>query len=240
MIQKYYGYVYIWYDTKYKKFIVGSHHGSVEDRYKTSTGGVHVRNIFKYRPSTMKFKVLEYNFEVDSYRYTQLLEQKWLDKRPNIKGNERYYNLTNQAGGGFDREIQLERIKNGTHHFLGGQIQLKSSERRVRDGSHNFMQQSHKNRVRSIALQKVYNKTHHFCESNFNKKPFELQCSDGRMWTFKSKVDCVAFGFTASVIDKLRKGGSFMYIKGSRQSTKIKFKQGDVLYYKPLPIQYLD
>jgi hypothetical protein len=30
----YYGYVYLWFDTKHKKFIIGSHHGSVNDNYK--------------------------------------------------------------------------------------------------------------------------------------------------------------------------------------------------------------
>jgi len=228
---KYYGYVYLWYDTKYKKYIIGSHHGTVGDRYKTSTGGIHVRNIFKHRPSTMKFRVLEYNSIIDRYKFTQQLEQKWLNKRPDIKNNKKYYNVSNQAGGGFDRYIQLERIKNKTHHFLGGYIQRKSNLNRVNQGIHNFQTVEHKNTVRLIAQQKVKDKTHHFCTSWFNNIPFKLICSDGREWKFKSKVAAVNYGFTASIIDKLKIKGHFAYIKGSMSKTKIKFNAGDILNY---------
>ncbi|AUS03047.1 hypothetical protein NVP2275O_466 [Vibrio phage 2.275.O._10N.286.54.E11] len=34
----YYGFVYLWFDAKRRKFCVGSHHGSTQDGYITSTG----------------------------------------------------------------------------------------------------------------------------------------------------------------------------------------------------------
>ena len=221
---------YIWYDTKYRKFIIGSHHGKIEDRYTTSTGGIHVRNIFKSRPQTMKFRVLEYNKDIDDVRATQKLEQKWLNMRPDIKNNLRYYNMTNQAGGGFDREIQLNRIRNGTHHFLGGAIQRESNKRRVKEKRHNFTSEH----AKKCAIARVTSNTHHFLQSNFNKKPFRLKCSDGRIWQFDSKVDAVCSGFTASIIDKLRALGTFTYLKGTTCKKQIKFKPGDVLYYTAL------
>ena len=234
MAHEYYGYVYIWYDTKYKKYIIGSHHGTVDDRYKTSTGGIHVRNIFKHRPGTMRFKVLEYNYKENTYKFTQQLEQKWLDKRPNIKTNKKYYNMTNQAGGGFDSIIQLERIKNKTHHFLGGVIQRKSNLERVKRGLHNFQTIEHKNKVKFIAQQKVKDGTHHFCTSSFNNIPFKIICSDGRIWEFKSKVAAVRYGFTAGIIDKLKVFKQFTYSRGSIQKTKIKFNAGDTLDYQQI------
>jgi hypothetical protein len=226
----YFGYVYIWYDNKHRKFIIGSHHGTIEDRYTTSTGGIHVRNIFKSRPQTMKFRVLEYNRDTDDVKITQKLEQKWLNMRPDIKNNPRYYNMTNQAGGGFDREIQLNRIKNGTHHFLGGKIQQESNKRRVEEGRHNFTSEH----AKKCAIARIANNTHHFLQSNFNKKSFKLKCSDGRSWQFDSKVDAVCSGFTASVIDRLRTVGYFTYIKGTIRKKQIKFEPGDTLYYTAL------
>lgn len=223
----YYGYVYIWYDTKYKKYIIGSHHGIVEDNYKTSTGGIHVRNIFKYRPHTMKFRVLEYNYIEDSYKFTQLMEQKWLNKRPNIKFNEKYYNMSNQAGGGFDRIIQLERIENKTHHFLGGEIQKQSNIKRVEAGTHNFQSAEHKRKVSIIAKQRCKDGIHHFAKSEFNKIPIFLKCSDGREWNFTSKVEAVEYGFKPGVIDKVKKYKVFRFVKGSKG--RVSFKSGDIL-----------
>ena len=91
--------MYLWYDTKYKKFIIGSHHGSTEDGYTTSTGGKHVRNIFKVRPDTVKRKILAYNSTQD-IKETKRLEQSYLNKRPNILENPKYYNMNQNAAGG--------------------------------------------------------------------------------------------------------------------------------------------
>jgi hypothetical protein len=226
----YYGYVYIWLDTKYRKYIIGSHHGSLNDNYKTSTGGIHVRNIFKYRPHTMKFRVLEYNTVKDDRQYTLMLEQKWLNKRPNIKENPKYYNKTNMAGGGFDREIQIKRVKNGTHHFLGGKIQRELNLRRVKEGKHNFTSKF----ARKNALKRIQTGNHHFLKSDFNKRPFELKCTDGRKWKYASKVDAVKDGFTASVIDRLKIQKIFTYQKNTNKKKKIQFRPGDTLYFTDL------
>ena len=226
----YFGYVYIWYDTKYKKFIIGSHHGSLEDGYKTSTGGIHVRNIFKHRPETMKFRVLEYNVIENNRLYTLQLEQKWLDKRPNIKKNPKYYNKTNMAGGGFDKEIQIERIKNGTHHFLGGKIQRELNLRRVKEGKHNFTSKF----AKKNALKRIQEGNHHFLKSEFNKRPFKLKCSDGREWGYGSKVDAVKDGFTASIIDVLKIKTQFTYQKNTNKKKKLQFRPGDTLYFTDL------
>ena len=56
----YFGFVYIWHDIKHSKYLIGSHLGSVDDGYTTSTGGEHVKRVFKKRPETMKRRILEY------------------------------------------------------------------------------------------------------------------------------------------------------------------------------------
>ena len=224
-----YGYVYIWYDTKYKKYIIGSHHGDVNDSYSTSTGGIHVRNIFKHRPETMRFRVLQYNNVKDDYKYTQELEQRWLNMRSNIANNSRYYNKTNQAGGGFDRDIQLNRVKNGTHHFLDGKIQRQSNLKRVEEGTHNFLSQEHKDKVSEIAKKRCKDGTHHFAKSDFNKIPIHLKCSDGREWRFASKVDAVRDGFKPGVIDKVKKYKEYKFVRGS-YGGDVSFKKDDILH----------
>ena len=235
-MKEYYGYVYIWFDTKYKKFIIGSHHGKVEDKYKTSTGGIHVRNIFKYRPQTMRFRVLQYNKESDNFLFTQQLEQKWLNMRRDIKNNSRYYNMTNFAGGGFDRDIQLQRVANNTHHFLGGDIQRESNHRRIQNGTHNFLQQEHVEKIKLLSKQRCLDGTHHFLNSDFNKIPFILKCSDGREWHFSSKVEAVNFGIKAGVIDKVKKFKEYKFIRGSKDSNKkVLFKPNDIIYYFCVP-----
>jgi|LakMenEpi03Aug12_release.lakeMendotaPanAssembly.Ray.scaffolds.fasta_scaffold557683_1 hypothetical protein len=281
----YFGYVYLWYDTVRKKFIIGSHHGNVNDRYKTTTGGRHVKNIFKKRPNTMKFKVLQYNQEIDCSKHTKKLEQKWLDLRPNIKNNSKYYNIR-QSASGFNSDesskIQKDRVKRGIHHFLGGEIQKKL----VKENKHHFQSEQHKIRAREQnkrlaaigchpvqimvkngthhflggkiqretnlkrvkegkhiftskfarknALKRIQAGNHHFLKSDFNKRPFLLKCSDGREWKYASKVDAVKDGFTAGVIDKLKKQKIFTYQKNTNTKKKIQFKPGDTLYFTDL------
>jgi len=227
-MKQYFGYVYIWFDTIRKKFLIGSHHGLLTDGYTTSTGGIHVRNIFKSRTHTMKFKVLEYNTEKDDVSYTQALEQKWLDKRPNIACNARYYNKTNKAGGGFDREIQIKRVNAGTHHFLGGKIQRESNYKRLKNGTHNFLDRK---KAQKNAALRVKNKSHHFLKSDFNKKPFKLEINGTPIKEYCSKVDAVKDGYPAHLIDKLRKFKKYTIIRGNYLNTKIKYKKGDTFTY---------
>jgi len=155
----YYGYVYIWYDTKNKKYLIGSHHGACNMKYKTSTGGKYVKNIFKSRPHTMKYKILDINNIEDDYRVTRKLEQKWLNLRPNICNNKRYYNISQNAYGIDSMRssaIQRQRVKNGTHAFLYGTVQKKL----LKQGRHYFQSSRHKQKIslqnRMLAQQNLH------------------------------------------------------------------------------------
>lgn len=107
------------------------------------------------------------------------------------------------------RQSNLRRVNNGTHNFTSEQAKYHTAKR-IKDGSH------------------------HFLNSNFNKKAFLLSCSDGRHWQFGSKVDAVKSGFTASLIDTLRKHGVFTFKKGTLKKTTVCFKAGVRLTYVPL------
>jgi hypothetical protein len=92
----YFGYVYMWCDTKRNKFYIGSHKGSIFDKYKS--GSKWLNDTIKKRPDTMKMRVLEYYFGNDREDLYKI-EDKWL-KFYDVENNDNYYNFKNQARGG--------------------------------------------------------------------------------------------------------------------------------------------
>lgn len=210
----YYGFVYIWYDTKNKKYLIGSHHGKVEDSYTTSTGGKYVKNIFKSRPHTMKRKILEFNIDIDDWKYTQQLEQKWLNFRPNISNNKRYYNQKQFATGGIDKSIPRTKSKAWCEKHSTRQKKL------VQEGKHNFTS----DHAVVCANKRINEGTHHFLKSDFNKKPLIIYKNSVLIDKFESKVEAVRAGYPAHVIDKIRKFGFYITEKDSKKSNS---KKGD-------------
>lgn len=223
----YFGFVYIWQDLKYNKFIIGSHYGSLEDGYTTSTGGFHVKRIFNIRPETMKRKVLQY-CTVDNPEIVLKLEQKWLNLRPNIAENSRYYNLKQYAKGGIDPSVK--RVK--PDYWVMGHRERQ--RRLAAKGEHNFTS-AH---AKQLSQKRIEEGTHHFLNSDFNKKPFEVYLNGEYLATFESKVQAIEQGMKAGVIDKLRREGVYEVKRGSyaKYSTNklFTFKKGDILQYKSI------
>jgi hypothetical protein len=92
-----FGFIYLWYDTKRKKYYLGSHMGNLNDGYVGSNR--RLQSAYKSRPDSFKRRILE---SYDNITPKELLkrEQFWLDK---IKPEEltiRYYNEKNVAAGG--------------------------------------------------------------------------------------------------------------------------------------------
>jgi hypothetical protein len=84
-----YGFVYLWFDRKHKRYYVGCHWGAVGDGYVCSSPWM--RQAYKHRPTDFKRKILKTNIDnrVDMF----LEEQRFFDM---IKPEEikiRYYNL---------------------------------------------------------------------------------------------------------------------------------------------------
>ena len=96
--QDYFGYVYKWTNTVNGKKYIGSHYGAVEDYYTGS--GKDFMLAYKENPDVFAMEVLEYVC-VDDKKYLLATEKKWLDSVPNIKDHPDYYNLNNDAAGGF-------------------------------------------------------------------------------------------------------------------------------------------
>jgi hypothetical protein len=90
-----YGFVYIWYDRKHKKYYIGSHWGSVDDGYICSS--TWMRNAYKYRKEDFKRKIIARVFSSKSdllkkeYEFLSLIKEEELGKK--------YYNMSNHLNG---------------------------------------------------------------------------------------------------------------------------------------------
>lgn len=94
MTDEKYGFVYLWYDKKYKRFYVGSHWGNVYDGYICSS--TWMRKSFRKRPNDFKRRIVKRDIKSRDLLYEE--EQRWLNmvKKTEIKPtnpNPRYYNL---------------------------------------------------------------------------------------------------------------------------------------------------
>lgn len=124
----YFGYVYEWTNIVNGKKYIGSHYGSVEDSYIGS--GKEFKKEYLKSPDTFIMKVLEYII-VDDKKLVLEKEKNWLDSVPNIKDDPMYYNLNNDAAGGFGYITHEHVIKRAAtlkkKHFEKG---LSDNEKR--------------------------------------------------------------------------------------------------------------
>jgi hypothetical protein len=90
-----YGFVYIWFDKKRKRFYIGSHWGSEEDGYICSSNWM--RDAHKKRPEDFKRRVVA---RVSTTRNDLLIEEhRWLQMIDPEELGKKFYNLTNHLNG---------------------------------------------------------------------------------------------------------------------------------------------
>ena len=94
-----YGFVYIWFDRKHKRYYIGCHWGSVDDGYICSSSWM--KKAYKNRPQDFKRRVLKSDIQYRPDMYVE--EQRWLNmiKDEEIKPinpRPRYYNLNKSVG----------------------------------------------------------------------------------------------------------------------------------------------
>lgn len=89
-----YGFVYIWYDRKHKRYYVGSHWGFEDDGYVCSSSWM--KKAYKYRPQDFKRRILKriYSSKLDLHeeenRYLSMISSNEIKPHNNTP---RYYNL---------------------------------------------------------------------------------------------------------------------------------------------------
>lgn len=100
-----YGFVYIWFDRKHKRYYIGSHWGTENDGYICSS--TWMRNAYKHRKEDFKRRIItrvtssKADLLKKEYEYLSLIKEEELGKK--------YYNMTKHLNGHWFTEE--ERIK---------------------------------------------------------------------------------------------------------------------------------
>lgn len=94
----YFGYVYQWTNNANGMKYIGSHYGAIEDYYVGS--GKDFMVAYASDPENFTMEVLEI-IPTNDKKLVLTVEKKWLDTVHNIKDDPNYYNLNNDAAGGF-------------------------------------------------------------------------------------------------------------------------------------------
>jgi hypothetical protein len=103
-----YGFVYIWYDRKHKKYYIGCRWGNENDGYICSSPWM--KQGYKHRPQDFKRKILS---KIFSNKKDLLQEEyKWLSKIKTEELGKRYYNLHNHHFGHWS-SIEQSRLTIG-------------------------------------------------------------------------------------------------------------------------------
>ena len=90
-----YGFIYVWYDKKHKRYYVGSHWGHEDDGYICSSSWM--RKAYQRRPSDFRRRIIA---RITSSRQDLLLEEnRWLKMIQDDELGSRFYNLTKHLNG---------------------------------------------------------------------------------------------------------------------------------------------
>ena len=84
-----YGFVYIWFDRKHRRYYIGMHWGTEEDGYICSSNWM--RDAYKRRPQDFKRRIIEKVSTNRKELYER--EQYWLSQIKDEELKTRYYNL---------------------------------------------------------------------------------------------------------------------------------------------------
>lgn len=115
---KKYGFVYIWYDRKHKRYYIGCHWGNENDKYICSSSWM--RNAYKRRPHDFKRRILVSNIQ----NKTTMLEEehKYLSMIKKEELGNKYYNLLNHKFNHWSANQELtEKVKAKRKYFKHSQ-----------------------------------------------------------------------------------------------------------------------
>lgn len=87
---KKYGFIYLWFDKKHRKFYVGRHWGDIDDGYICSSNNMRMN--YNYRPNDFKRRIVSYIHTNQDDLVKE--EQRWLDMIKKEELGHRYYNIT--------------------------------------------------------------------------------------------------------------------------------------------------
>jgi len=85
-----YGFIYLWFDKKHKRYYVGRHWGSINDGYICSSRVM--RRAYNRRPTDFKRRIISYIYTCKEDLIIE--EQKWLNMINRSEYNKKYYNIS--------------------------------------------------------------------------------------------------------------------------------------------------
>jgi len=122
-----YGFIYIWFDVKHKKYYVGSHWGTIDDGYVCSSSWM--KQAYKRRMHDFKRRIIK-----KVYERSNLLkeEQVYLNMIKDHELKNRYYNLTNKIRGHWATESDnvLTVGQKISKSLTGRKLSVESLEKR--------------------------------------------------------------------------------------------------------------
>lgn len=134
-MQEKYGFIYIWYDRKHKKYYIGSHWGTENDGYICSSRNM--KKNYKRRPQDFKRRIVE---RVTTDRKELLeTEDKWLQLA--TKNPTRYYNKNFKTGGYWwlnektKKEVakKVSEGNKGKVPWIKGKTHSKETRRKIKE-----------------------------------------------------------------------------------------------------------
>lgn len=192
-MQEKYGFVYIWYDRKHKRFYIGSHWGTETDNYVCSS--LWMKRSQKRRPQDFKRRVLQYVYDRE---VITIEEHKWLDLIKDEELGKKYYNLSKHKPGHWSTDPnarltigqKLSKSKIGNQNRKGKQF-TEDAKKRISETLKETLS-SPEERQR-LSLQGVGRKNHSVPHSEETKtrmsenapaKTYTFLSPDGELITF--------------------------------------------------------
>lgn len=119
------GFIYLWFDRQRKMFYIGSHLGSKDDPYLSSSRWLNAE--IKYRPSDFKRKILKFlpkdKLQKEEYRLIKLIKEHEFGKK--------YYNIKSGQKRG------SEPWNKGKTGIYSDESKLKMSKAKIGKRAHN-------------------------------------------------------------------------------------------------------
>lgn len=132
MKQEKYGFVYIWYDRKHKRYYIGSHWGTEDDGYICSS--TWMRNSYNRRPQDFKRRILQY---IEKRENLYEAENKWLSMIKEEEIKVRYYNLNLVANHWVAYPENVKTIREKISHKTKEAMQRPEVRKKYEEGLKN-------------------------------------------------------------------------------------------------------
>ena len=128
-----YGFIYIWFDRKHKRYYVGSHWGTEDDGYVCSSKWMSMARL--RRPSDFKRRILKRIYDSRQNLYEE--ETRWLQMIKPSEIKVRYYNLRTNANhwsaSDYDRLKINEKIAMKTKEAMARPDVRKNYEKGLKE-----------------------------------------------------------------------------------------------------------